>query len=192
MQTDDPAGDGMRDAYARHPGGADGWYREFGPSYRNPHADAVSYAVERLVLAGTVSVGERVLDLACGSGEVWRSLRSLGFPADDLIAADPFTAVAFEATTGSTCRSDSFADVAAGSLTADGMVVDHVICAYALHLCDESRLPGVCLALAAVSPNLHVVTPHKRPVLRDAWGYALVDEHYDAGFRVRTRSYRRR
>ena len=78
------------------------------------------------------------------------------------------------------------------SLTPGGLVFDHVICAYALHLCDVSRLPGVCLALAAASPNLHVITPHKRPVLREAWGWVLEDEHYDPGFRVRTRSYRRR
>ena len=183
--------DAMRDAYARHPGGADGWYREFGASYRNPHTDAVTYAVERLVRSGVVAIGHRVLDLACGSGEVWRTLHTLGFPVDDLTATDPYTAVAFETLTRAACRSDSFADIAAGSLLADGLTFDHVVCAYALHLCEPSRLAGVCLALAAVTPKLHIITPHKRPLLREGWGWDLVDEHYDAGYRVRSRMYRR-
>ena len=152
----------------------------------------VAYATEQLVGNGALSVGDRVLDLACGSGEVWRTLRSLGFDADDLTATDPYTAAAFATLTGAACRADSFADIASGSLSSDGLSFDHIICAYALHLCEESRLPGVCLALAAVAPSLHVITPHKRPVLRDAWGWTLADEHYDTGFRVRTRTYHRR
>jgi SAM-dependent methyltransferase len=187
----DGGADAMRDAYARHRGGAEGWYREFGGSYRNPHEDAVAFAVDRLVRTGAVVDGQRVLDLACGSGEVWRTLRAAGFAAESLTACDPFTAVAFEQLNAAPCRADSFADIAAGSLAADGLAFDHVICAYAMHLCEPSRLAGLGRALTTVTPVLHIVTPHKRPVLREDWGWRLTGEHYDAGFRVRTRSYSR-
>ena len=185
--TTDEEDPGMRNLYARHPGGSTGWFIEFGSSYENPHEDGVADAVRRLEQDGALVKGQRVLDLATGSGEVWRALRSLGFPSADLVACDPYTGEAFLARTGHACRPDSFADIAAGSLA--GLEFDVVICAYALHLCEGSRLPGVCMALTAVAPELIVVSPHKRPRLSESWGWRLTHDDHDPGFRIRTRRY---
>ena len=188
-QAADGVGAAMRNQYSRHPGGAEGWFREFGGQYTNPHEDAVADAVQRLVRSGWMAPGHRVLDLACGSGEVYRTLQGKGFAAEDLTACDPFTQAAFERRTGFVCRTDSFADVAAGSLSEFSF--DRVVCAYALHLCEPSRLPAVCLALAMCAPELCVITPHKRPEIAPAWGWQLRKEEYDQGFRIRTRRYTR-
>src|SRR5947209_8650835 len=83
----------------------------------------------------------------------------------------PAAAAAYAARTGRPAARLTFEDVAAGALA--GRTYSLVVCSFALHLCEPSRLPGVAAALAQVSPALLVVTPHKRPVLRPAWGWGL-------------------
>jgi SAM-dependent methyltransferase len=178
---------GVRDAYADHPGGADGWYREQGSIYANPHEPAVIAAVADAVASWPELFDGPILDLCCGSGEVTLALRSLEVAADHITGCDPFTGLAYAARCGSEALPFTFAAIADGALV--GRTFTTVVCSYALHLCDASWLPRVCFALRETASNLVVITPHKRPELRPSFGWALVDEHRDVLHRTRLRRY---
>jgi SAM-dependent methyltransferase len=172
----------IRTAYEEY--GADEYYRRFGAEYRNPHEAAV-----RAVIASSVERNHldlsHVLDLACGSGEATRALLELG--AGDVDGVDPYTSAAYAAATGRRAEELSFEDVAAGALA--DRAYSLVVCSFALHLADVSRLPLLVWQLAEISDALLVVTPHKRPVLRPGWGWHQVDEVLID--RVRGRCHRR-
>jgi hypothetical protein len=124
-----------------------------------------------------------VLDLAAGSGEATLVLRELG--AGEVDAVDPYTADAYAKRTGRAAEPLGFEDVAAGALS--GRTYSLVVCSYALHLCEPSRLPAVAYQLSLVAPALLVLTPHKRPHVRAEWGWELVGE--EVVERVRSRFY---
>lgn len=183
--------DSIRGQYEAH--GARGYYERFGAEYANPHEAIVASVVTDAIVArlGRPEAGQpapRVLDLACGSGEVTRALeRLLGWPPEALVACDPYTGEAFEARVGRPAQPWSFEDVAAGAL-AELPRFDAVVCSFALHLADPSRLPNICWALASVADWLLILTPHKRPELREQWGWRLDEERVED--RVRLRAYR--
>jgi hypothetical protein len=186
-------GGGIRNEYADHPGGAEGWYRDQGAAYRNPHAAAVSTVVEEAVSHWPslfASTG-RVLDFCCGSGEVTRALITSGVDGSLIDSSDPFTGLAFTtACPGRTLAGEwTFADVEHGALSS--FYWKTVVCSYAFHLCEQSRLAAVCTQLSAVSEHLVVITPHKRPELSPGWGFTLVDEHRNTKLRIRLRRYDR-
>jgi SAM-dependent methyltransferase len=179
----------IRGAYAAHPDGAGGFYAEEGASYRNPHEAGVRAAIARVLPElGPLGPDQRILDLCCGSGEVTLALRDLGVPACAIDGADPFTGEAYRTRTGATALPWAFADLPAAL---DGRRYAAIVCSMALHLCEPSRLPEVCLALAEAGRALVIVTPHKRPVIRSGWGWTLVDERLDPEHRLRTRRYAR-
>jgi len=163
--------------------GVEAYYRRFGRQYRNPHEPAVVRSLTEAVRHWQLDLSRRVLDLAAGSGEATLALRELGAGAID--ATDPFTHAAYAARTGRACERLGFEDIAAGALA--GRSYGLIVCSFALHLCEPSRLPGVAAALSLLAPSLLVLTPHKRPVLRAAWGWALSGELVVE--RVRTRWY---
>jgi hypothetical protein len=101
-------------------------------------------------------------------------------------AADPYTHEAYESRVGSRPEPLSFKDVAAVALA--GRTYSLIVCSFALHLCETSRLPAVAYQLSLVSPDLLVLTPHKRPNIRPEWGWALAGELCVE--RVRSRWYR--
>jgi len=175
------AEDSIRAQYARY--GAQGYYEQFGAHYRNPHELAVRRAMHAAVAAWELDL-THVLDLACGSGEVTLALRGLGARAID--GLDPFTGAAYQARTGQPAEALSFEAIAGGAL--DGRRYSLVVCSYALHLLDASRLPRLAYQLSRVAGALLVLTPHKRPVLRSDWGWILTGEMVVE--RVRARSYR--
>ena len=189
----------IRNEYATHLDGADGYYREFGHKYRNPHEDGVAAMVARIpALFPELDLQKAsLLDLACGSGEVTIALlnSNLGVTANQITACDPYTSDAFAARTkthqatrpGLTAKTWSFADIANGALGERRF--DLIVCAYALHLCEQSWLPAVCMALAAASDRLVVITPHKRPELESWWGWTQHEEYRDPAYRIRLRSY---
>jgi hypothetical protein len=125
-----------------------------------------------------------VLDLAAGSGEATLALAALG--AGRVDATDPYTHEAYESRVGSRPEQLGFEDVAAGSLA--GRTYSLIVCSFALHLCETSRLPAVAYQLSLVSPDLLVLTPHKRPVIRPEWGWTSAGETVVE--RVRSRWYR--
>lgn len=175
--SDDPS---IRAGYQRD--GVERYYREHGGHYANPHGDVVHALIRRCVREWSLELS-RVLDLAAGAGEATIALRAAG--AGQIDAIDPYTAAAYERATGAGCEPLRFEDVAAGAIR--GRRYTLVVCSFALHLVESSRLPAVVMELAAISPALLVLTPHKRPVLKDAWGYRLLAETLHQ--RVRARLY---
>ncbi len=169
----------IRAAYVRE--GPEEFYRRHGGDYRNPHEHIVQAILAQAAAAWPLDLS-RVLDLACGSGEVTMALRELGAAVEGV---DPFTGDAYLARTGTPALSLSFENIAWGSLA--GQQFSLIVCSFALHLLEESRLPSLCYALSRLSPALLVVTPLKRPQVKPSWGWILVDELLYQ--RVRARLY---
>ncbi len=171
----------IRDEYGEH--GVRGFYEQYGDRYRNPH-EAVIRAVFYKGLSRWQVDLSHVLDLACGSGEITLALQELG--CTDIDGIDPYTADAYRARTGRTAEPFTFEQIADGAL--EGRAYSLIVCSFALHLLAPSRLPVVVYQLHRIAPALIVLTPHKRPHLREAWGWHLEDEILAA--RVRVRLYR--
>ena len=172
---------GIRKEYETH--GVRGYYEQHGSEYRNPHEASVARALAAGARAWAPDLS-RVLDLACGSGEVTLTLRALGAVVID--GVDPYTGRAYQARTGQSAEPFSFEAVAAGALA--GRAYSLIVCSYALHLLQPSRLPQLAYQLSQLAPALLVLSPHKRPHLRPAWGWALSGETVVE--RVRARHYR--
>jgi ubiquinone/menaquinone biosynthesis C-methylase UbiE len=126
----------------------------------------------------------RVLDLACGSGEVTLALQDLGFKEIDGI--DPYTRQAYQERTGKMAEPYTFEQIAAGAL--EDRRYSLIVCSFALHLLPASRLPRLVYQLSRIADTLIIITPHKRPRLQEAWGWKLEDEIIVE--RVRGRLYR--
>lgn len=180
MADDAPAS--IRGEYAAR--GVAKFYAEEGQSYRNPHEVSARFALAQAVKKWRLDLS-RVLDLACGSGEMTLELRDLG--AGEIEGVDPFTGDAYRERIGRDAAGVSFEQIAAGALA--GRRYSLIVCSYALHLVEPSRLPGLLAALGELSSTLLILSPHKRPRLDPAWGWRLVDEIYPQ--RVRTRLYSR-
>jgi len=170
----------IRAEYETH--GPAEYYRRHGASYRNPHEVQVRSTLHAAVGAWSLDL-EHVLDLACGSGEATLALWEAGAARVD--GVDPYTATAYQERTGQAAETLSFEAVAAGAL--EGRRYSLIVCSYALHLLDESRLPQTAYQMGRVAPALLVLTPHKRPQLREAWGWRLMGEQVVE--RVRARYY---
>jgi hypothetical protein len=171
----------VRGEYEKH--GAHDYYRRFGWEYRNPHEPAVAESLRVAKEAWPLDLSH-VLDLAAGSGEATLALAALG--AGRVDAADPYTHEAYASRVGRPAERLGFEDVAAGALAARRYTL--VVCSFALHLCETSRLPAVAYQLSLVAPDLLLLTPHKRPIIRPEWGWALAGERVVQ--RVRSRWYR--
>ena len=169
----------IHDAYVDH--GTRGYYQQFGAEYRNPHEAIVFDLLQAVAREWPVDL-TNVLDLAAGSGEVTLALHS---SAQAIAAIDPFTAVAYEGRTGQACEKMTFEAIAAGGL--QGRRYSLIVCSFAMHLVEPSRLPTLCWALAEVTGQLLILTPHKRPDLEPAWGWGLTHERLLD--RVRARLY---
>ncbi|BGP47958.1 hypothetical protein JCM10450v2_003827 [Rhodotorula kratochvilovae] len=113
---------------------------------------------------------------------------SIPEPELSIMAADPFTAPAYRARTGLPCLELSFADVAAGQLPAPGSstapepgaedveLFDVVIVSFALHLVESSSELWALLAeLGKRARWLCVTAPHKKPDVKDSWGWRRWD-----------------
>ncbi len=162
--------------------GVDGYYRIHAADYRNPHEPAIGSCLAALVQRRIPDLS-LALDLACGSGEVTLALRALG--AARVGGMDPFTGLAYATRTVQEAEAISFEMIADGALA--GRRWSLIVCSFALHLLPASRLAGTLTQLALCAPELWVITPHKRPDIRAAWGWRLVDEIVVD--RVRGRAY---
>jgi hypothetical protein len=159
----------IRAAYEEH--GVEDFYRRFGATYRNPHEGAVRAAM-REALTRWAPDRAAVLDLACGSGEVTLALRDAGCGIVD--GMDPYTGDAYLARTGQQAECHTFAEITAGAL--EGRRYSLIVCSFALHLAESSRLPLLAYQLSRIAPALLVLSPHKRPALRPEWGWELRGE----------------
>lgn len=159
-------GEAVRAGYVEH--GVDGYYRRVAATYHNPHEPLIAEAIA-LAHARHPLPLDTVLDLACGSGEATRALQAIG--ARHIDGVDPYTAPAWRARTGRDALPLTFADLAAGAL--DGARYDLIVCSFALHLAEPSRLPAITWALARLAGELLILSPHKRPPIEHGW--TLVD-----------------
>jgi SAM-dependent methyltransferase len=164
--------------------GVEGFYQRFGGSYRNPHERAIRATLKAAAARWDLPL-DRVLDLACGSGEVTLALRELGCSVIDGI--DPYTYHAYAERTGRVAEPITFEQIAAGAIA--GRSYSTIVCSFALHLVALSRLPALAVQLSLIGTALLVLTPHKRPQLRPEWGWICADELLIE--RVRARYYRR-
>lgn len=175
-----PDSPSIRSEYASR--GVRGFYAQSGADYRNPHEPQVRRCIKIAVEKWSPNLTQ-VLDLAAGSGEATLTLRELGARRIDGI--DPYTADAYAARTGAAAERLAFEDVAGGALA--GRSYSLVVCSFALHLCEPSRLPMVAQQLSLVGDALLILTPHKRPVIKPDWGWQLRGETVVE--RVRARMY---
>lgn len=177
--ADAASDDSVRGGYIAH--GTRGYYEQFGADYQNPHEPAIRTLIEWVTNHWPVDVSH-VLDLAAGSGEVTLALAPKTGHID---AVDPYTGLAYSRRVGRPCECMSFEEIAAGGLR--GRTYSLIVCSFALHLAELSRLPTLCWELAGVADQLLILTPHKRPVIDDAWGWTLTQETVRQ--RVRARLY---
>ncbi len=163
--------------------GVEGYYAQFGAEYRNPHERTIREVLQQAVHCWQLDL-TRVLDLACGSGEVTLAVRELGCRQID--GVDPHTGEAYLARTGQQAEAVSFEQIAAGAVA--GRQYSLIVCSFAMHLIDESWLPALLAQLGLIADSLLILTPHKRPAIKAAWGWKLEDEFVSE--RVRARLYR--
>jgi hypothetical protein len=166
--------------------GPEKYYRDLGHAYRNPHESIIADLIDQIVPTWPIDCSY-VLDLAAGSGEVTLQLLKHD-PAMQIDAIDPYTFPAYEHRTGRTCQRLNFQELASGALREKSYSL--VVCSFALHLVEPSRLPGLCWELSQIAPRLLILTPHKRPELRPDFGWQLT--HQIIHHRVRARLYSRR
>jgi SAM-dependent methyltransferase len=170
----------IRQQYEQH--SVRGFYESFGAEYRNPHESSIAKLLTLGIERWQLNC-DRVLDLACGSGEVTLALRSLGY--QNITGIDPYTYNAYWQRTGQEAETYSFEDIASGALS--GRNYSLIVCSFALHLVPISWLPLVIYQLGAIAPSLVVITPNKSPHLKPEWSWTFLDEM--AINRVRARLY---
>lgn len=178
---DDPVA--LRQLYEQH--GAREYYEQFGAEYSNPHEPVIREALREAAERWRPDLS-RVLDLACGSGEATLALEALG--ATEIGGVDPFTQEAYLARTGRVAEGQSFEQIASGALA--GRRYSLIVCSFAMHLVEVSWLPALLAQLGMISDRLLILTPHKRPEIRQEWGWRMEDEFILE--RVRVRLYRAR
>jgi SAM-dependent methyltransferase len=171
----------IRPQYEAH--GVTGFYEQFGATYSNPHETQIKLLLEKLIPDWNLDLSS-VLDLACGSGEVSSVILRHG---GNVTGIDPFTYEAFQRRTGLEAERLSFEDIANGVL--EGRRFSLIVCSFALHLVEVSRLPNLAFQLAQIADTLLILTPHKRPNLKQESGWKLKSEVLET--RVRARLYRK-
>ncbi|TFK70369.1 hypothetical protein BDN72DRAFT_766577 [Pluteus cervinus] len=108
------------------------------------------------------------------------------FPEPLVIAADPFTSTAFTERTSFPCSTQSFSDIAEGTIPSTVINlssnksnedeapthIEMVVCSFALHLIDNpSELFSLLWELSTKARWLVILAPHKKPEIKDGWGW---------------------
>ncbi len=168
---------GITNEYQKH--GVKNFYQQYSLTYQNPHEPIIKHLLQTLYPKLDTS---KVLDLACGNGEVTKVLQQLG--VKQISGVDPYLKEAYEKQTGKKCLNLSFEDIAQGKLNEQFSLI---VCSFALHLLEPSYLPNLVNNLSYMSPVLVIITPHKRPQIKSEWGFNLEQEILFQ--RVRARVY---
>ena len=143
--------------------GVDEYYRIHSKDYSNPHYREIEYLLKEYIKSH--DIGENILDLCCGSGEVTKILNIIGkYRIEGL---DPYTAYSYVKNTNNDCYIYNFKDIVKGAL--ENKKYDTIICSFAMHLCEESMLNGLLYQLSRISNKLVILTPHKRPEINSWW-----------------------
>ncbi|KAJ3013825.1 hypothetical protein HKX48_005500 [Thoreauomyces humboldtii] len=94
----------------------------------------------------------------------------------NITATDPYTSPAFRSRTGRPCLPLSFSDISQGLLPDSPAAYTHVVCSFALHLvADPSELFSLLWELSTRATWLLVVSPGKKPDVKEGWGWARWD-----------------
>jgi hypothetical protein len=152
----------------------DNFYAKFGNSYSNPHFDNIKISLETIKRTWNLNV-DYCLDLCAGGGEMTKLLGCSE-------GCDPYTHELYVKNTGNKCLTYSFDDIFNGKLTTK---YDMIVCSYALHLADKTKLPQIIYQLSCVCNNLLIVSPNKKPIIDETWGFKATREAYINGVRVR-------
>lgn len=143
--------------------GVEGYYKNHNEDYSNPHFNIINALLSDYIKHN--NIGDNVLDLCCGSGEITSILNSVGdYHIDGL---DPYTAPAYKKNTGKECLMYDFKDIVNGAL--ENRRYNTIICSFAMHLCEQSMLNSLLYQLSTISENLIILTPHKRPEITQWW-----------------------
>lgn len=97
----------VRNEYAKM--GMDQYYQLHNRNYRNPHEEIIKKLI--IIAQENGSVGNKVLDLCCGTGEVTMALDNC-----EVIGVDPYTKDAYYNRTGRQPIPLTFKDIARGYL----------------------------------------------------------------------------
>lgn len=162
----------IRKEYENH--GVDNFYSKYWNQYKNPHFEDIRTAIKILKNAWELKIGHS-LDLCAGGGEITSIL-------DCSEGCDPYTHELYVKNTGKPCLTYSFDDIFDGKLTKK---YDTIICSYALHLADKSKLPQIIYQLSCICEQFLLISPTKKPILNDNWGLKLVNEGMIFGVKVR-------
>ena len=154
--------------------GVDGFYINFGNEYRNPHFLDIKKALDIVIDNWKFKVGTS-LDLCAGGGEITSIIGCSE-------GCDPYTFDLYEKNTGKNCLRYSFDDIFNGRLNDE---YDTIICSYALHLADKTKLPQIIYQLSCVCKHLLIISPTKKPEIDESWGFKIINEAYISGVRVR-------
>lgn len=166
----------IRDEYEKH--GVAGYYEKFGNQYKNPHETELQEALNWVIHNWNLKF-DKVLDLSAGSGEMSKILISNGY--DNVEGSDPYTCSLYQKETGKNCQKLNFDDIMKGIKGS----YSTIICSYALHLCDKSKLPQVIWQISQVCDNFLVLGPSKNPEIREDWGLKLNNSTSIGGVKIR-------
>ena len=128
----------FRDKYSS---GVEDFYKQ--GLYHNPHTPIIQEITREYC-----NRHETILDLAAGLGEATNHLHG------KVTRVEPFLPCP------EPCLNYTFEDIIEGKLSSR---FDAIICSFALHLVEKSRLPDLLYALSELSPILYVISPHKKP-----------------------------
>jgi len=153
--------------YQKH--GIEGFYKKYGKEYHNPHEPQINKVVKHIVNSLPLDLS-KILDLACGSGEVTVALMEEGY--NNIEGIDPYTKELYEERTKKNCKSLTFEDIAKKGLKED---YSTIFCSFALHLLDESYLDTLIYQLSLSCKDFIVLSPHKRPIIKETEFITLKD-----------------
>lgn len=150
--------------------GVDDFYKKHGNNYENPHFFKIKKLIEKDVLKLNLDFSH-VLDLCAGSGEMTEILKNHAGKIDGI---DPYTQEAYQKRTGKTAESFTFSDIGSGAL--NNRKYSLIVCSFALHLAPLSRLHNIAYNLSTISRNLLIITPHKKPEIKEEMGWKIENE----------------
>jgi len=146
------------------------YYEEHAHEYENPHAPQI----RRLLKQNEKLINyTRVLDLACGNGEVTKVLKELGY--ENMEGADPYTWKKYHALTAQHSYNLSFQDVIRGQL--EGRF-SAIISSFAMHLVPPKNLYMLVHELFRHTDTVVIITPHKQPKLEKIKGVILSHQDF--------------
>lgn len=159
--------------------GVDNYYEKNALTYTNPHELKIHNLLNEFLEKNIdMDKESKILDLCCGSGEITKFLLDNGY--SNIKGLDPYTNELYKDKTNKDCINMNFKDIANSKLDEK---FDIIFCSFALHLAEESMLPNILYNLSLITDNLVILTPHKKPDIKDF--FVLNDELYKDKVRLR-------